>query len=163
MQIIRAETDKYNLLTLLNVQPRDQDDYVNVLEGSRNNDYGILYTIFTSGAVAQILDFFLDHKDFDYSPGEISKKTKLALKTIFREIPHLKRYQLIYNSRRIGKTNMYKLNTDLEAILLLEKFAIEMSKINVRFSQEEESINISYNNSENGIIDMTDGKKDFEQ
>jgi hypothetical protein len=58
---------------------------------------------------------------------------------------------------------MYKLNTDLEAILLLEKFALEMSKIDVRFSQEEESININYNNSENGIIDMTDSKKDFEQ
>jgi hypothetical protein len=145
------------------VQSRDEDDYVNVHNDRRNDDYGILYSIFTSGAVAQILDFFLDHKDFDYSPGEISKKTKLAIKTIFREIPHLKRYQLIYNSRRIGKINMYKLNSDLQAVLLLEKFALEMSKLNIHFSQEEESININKNDSENRIIDMTDSDKGFEQ
>jgi hypothetical protein len=91
------------------------------------DDHGALYKVFLSGAVAQILDFFLDHKDFDYSPGEISNKTGLALKTIFREIPHLTRYQLVYNSRKIGKVNMYKLNSDFEPVLLLEKFTIEIS------------------------------------
>jgi hypothetical protein len=127
------------------------------------DDYGILYKVFVSGAVAQILDFFLDYKDFDYSPGEISKKTGLALKTIFREIPHLTRYQLIYNSRRIGKINMYKLNSDFEAVLLLEKFALEVSKLNINPKLEEEQIHILNKDSENKIMDMTDKMRDFEQ
>jgi hypothetical protein len=127
------------------------------------DDYGVLYKVFVSGAVAQILDFFLDHKDFDYSPGEISKKTGLALKTIFREIPHLTRYQLIYNSRRIGKINMYKLNSDFEAVLLLEKFALEISKLNINPKREEEQIHILNKGNENKIIDMTDKMRDFEQ
>jgi hypothetical protein len=127
------------------------------------DDYGILYKVFVSGAVAQILDFFLDYKDFDYSPGEISKKTGLALKTIFREIPHLTRYQLIYNSRRIGKINMYKLNSDFEAVLLLEKFALEVSKLNINPKLEEEQIHILNKDSENKIIDRTDKMRDFEQ
>lgn len=127
------------------------------------DDSGALYKVFSSGAVAQILDFFLDHKDFDYSPGEISNKTGLALKTIFREIPHLTRYQLVYNSRKIGKVNMYMLNSHFEPVLLLEKFALEMSKLNVDFSHEEERIDNNNNDSEKSIINTTSSKKDSEQ
>ena len=90
---------------------------------------GTLADIFSSKAVAQILDFFFDHKEFDYPPNEIARKTGLSFRTIFREIPNLEKMQLIFNNRKIGKTNMYKLNTDLEAVLLLEKFVLEMSQI----------------------------------
>jgi hypothetical protein len=90
---------------------------------------GILTNLFSSRAVAQILDFFLDHKEFDYPPSEIAKKTGLSFRTVFREIPSLERNQLIFNNRRIGKTNMYKLNTDFEAVALLEKFVLDMSQL----------------------------------
>jgi hypothetical protein len=97
---------------------------------------GILSNIFSSRAVAQILDFFLDHKEFDYSPAEVAQKSGLSFRTVFREIPNLEKNQLIYHSRKIGKTNMYKLNTDLHATLLLEKFVLEMSQL-VPSTQEE--------------------------
>ncbi|HKR57637.1 MAG TPA: hypothetical protein VJR67_02085 [Candidatus Nitrosopolaris sp.] len=90
---------------------------------------GTLANIFSSRAVAQILDFFFDHKEFDYPPSEIAKKTGLSFRTVFREIPNLEKIQLIFNNRKIGKTNMYKLNTDLEAVLLLERFVLEMSQL----------------------------------
>lgn len=94
-----------------------------------NDEFGVLSRIFSSRAVAQILDFFLDHKEFDYSANEIAKKTGLSFRTIFREIPDLEARQLIFNTRRIGKVNMYKLNLDLEAVASLEKFSLEMSQI----------------------------------
>ena len=97
---------------------------------------GILSNIFSSRAVAQILDFFLDHKEFDYSPAEVAQKSGLSFRTVFREIPNLEKNQLIYHSRKIGKTNMYKLNTDLHATLLLEKFVLEMSQL-TRSTQDE--------------------------
>lgn len=100
-----------------------------IFESYPESDSGVLTRLFSSRAVAQILDFFLDHKEFDYSVNEISQKTGLSFRTIFREIPDLERIQLIYNSRRIGKTNMYKLNTDLSAVLLLEKFVLELSQL----------------------------------
>jgi DNA-binding transcriptional regulator YhcF (GntR family) len=78
------------------------------------------------------MDFFLDHKEFDYSPGEIAKKTGLSFRTIFRELPYLEKNQLIYISRKIGKTNMYRLNVDLQAVNFLEKFAFEMSQLQVK-------------------------------
>ncbi|MFL6346095.1 MAG: hypothetical protein ACJ71A_11700 [Nitrososphaeraceae archaeon] len=97
---------------------------------------GIFVNIFSSRAVAQILDFFLDHKEFDYSPAEVAQKSGLSFRTVFREIPNLEKNQLIYHSRKIGKTNMYRLNTDLHATLLLEKFVLEMSQL-IRNGQNE--------------------------
>ena len=97
---------------------------------------GILANIFSSRAVAQILDFFLDHKEFDYSPAEVAQKSGLSFRTVFREIPNLEKNQLIYHSRKIGKTKMYRLNTDLHATLLLEKFVLEMSQL-IRNGQNE--------------------------
>jgi predicted AAA+ superfamily ATPase len=97
-----------------------------------NDEYGILSRIFSSRAVAQILDFFLDHKEFDYSANEIARKTGLSFRTIFRELPDLEDRQLIFNTRRIGKVNMYKLNLDLAAVASLEKFSLEMSQISNR-------------------------------
>jgi hypothetical protein len=94
-----------------------------------NDEYGVLSRIFSSRAVAQILDFFLDHKEFDYSANEIAKKTGLSFRTIFREIPDLEHRQLVFNTRKIGKVNMYRLNLDLEAVSFLEKFSLEMSQI----------------------------------
>lgn len=88
---------------------------------------GFLSEIFSSRAVAQIVDFFIDHKEFDYSPTEVAQKTGLSFRTVFREIPNLERYQLIYKSRKIGKTNMYLLNSSISATGLLEKFSLEMS------------------------------------
>lgn len=89
----------------------------------------VLASIFTSRAVAQILDFFLDHKEFDYPITEIAEKTGLSFRTVFREIPSLERNNLIYKYRKVGKANMYKLNTDFEAVVLLERFALEVSQL----------------------------------
>ena len=89
----------------------------------------VLANIFSSRAVAQILDFFLDYKEFDYPVAEIAVKTGLSFRTVFREIPNLERNQLIYKYRKVGKANMYKLNTDFEAVVLLERFALEMSQL----------------------------------
>jgi DNA-binding transcriptional regulator YhcF (GntR family) len=93
---------------------------------------GVLSNVFSSRAVSQIMDFFLDHKEFDYSPGEIAKKTGLSFRTIFRELPHLEKNQLVYVSRKIGKTNMYRLNTDFQAVTFVEKFAFEMSQLQIK-------------------------------
>jgi hypothetical protein len=93
---------------------------------------GVLSDIFSSRAVSQIMDFFVDHKEFDYSPAEIAKKTGLSFRTVFRELPYLEKNQLIYISRKIGKTNMYRLNIDFQAVTFLEKFAFQMSQLQVK-------------------------------
>ncbi len=103
---------------------------------------GVLTNLFSSRAVSQIMDFFLDHKEFDYSPAEIAKKTGLSFRTIFRELPNLEKNQLIYVSRKIGKTNMYMLNTDFEAVAHLEKFVLDISQI--QSSHEDVKVDVDF-------------------
>jgi hypothetical protein len=67
----------------------------------------------------------------------------------------------VYNSRKIGKVNMYKLNSDFEPVLLLEKFTIEISKLNVHFDQDEEMIHIGETKNENTIVNISDPNKDI--
>ena len=115
-----------------------------ILEGyTDQSDFGVLARLFSSKAVAQILDFFLDHKEFDYSANEISQKTGLSFRTVFREIPDLEKIQVIYNSRRIGKTNMYKLNADFTAVLLLEKFVLELSQLRPHIERQVNSSDLT--------------------
>jgi predicted AAA+ superfamily ATPase len=113
--------------------------YMEQSAAETHDEYGILSRIFSSRAVAQILDFFLDHKEFDYSANEIARKTGLSFRTIFRELPDLEDRQLIFNTRRIGKVNMYKLNLDLDAVASLEKFSLEMSQISDRATNNVKS------------------------
>jgi predicted AAA+ superfamily ATPase len=120
-----------------------------------NDECGVLSRIFSSRAVAQILDFFLDHKEFDYSANEIAKKTGLSFRTIFREIPDLEDGQLIFNTIRIGKVNMYKLNLDLDAVASLEKFSLEMSQIANR------AVNTAKPRLTEGEDRLTDGTDSF--
>jgi len=122
-----------------------------------NDEYGILSRIFSSRAVAQILDFFLDHKEFDYSANEIARKTGLSFRTIFRELPDLEDRQLIFNTRRIGKVNMYKLNLDLDAVASLEKFSLEMSQISNRAANTVKS---RLNEREDELVDEIDSFSD---
>jgi hypothetical protein len=113
---------------------------------------GILSDIFSSRAVGQILDFFLDHKEFDYSPAEVAQKSGLSFRTVFREIPNLEKNQLIYHSRKIGKTNMYRLNTDLHAILMLEKFVLEISQLTRNTQERVKTIRTSATTSHSPTI-----------
>jgi len=89
---------------------------------------GVLTTIFRTSATARILDFFLDHREFDYPIAEIAKKSGLSLRTVVREVPRLEGIGLIINHRKVGKATMYRLDIDLEAVTLLDKFALDMSQ-----------------------------------
>ena len=39
---------------------------------------------------------------------------------------------MMYISRKIGKTSMYRLITDLQAVTFLEKFAFELSQLQIK-------------------------------
>lgn len=92
---------------------------------------GVLSKIFQTPASAKIIDFFLDHKDLDYSLSEISEHSNLSIQTVSREIPNLESIGLVTNYRKIGKSMMYRLNSNLKAIELLSAFALQISQVPV--------------------------------
>ena len=90
---------------------------------------GVLSKIFQTPTSAKMIDFFLDHKELDYSLSEISEHTNLSIQTVSREIPNLESIGLISNYRKIGKSMMYRLNSNLKAIELLSEFTLRMSQL----------------------------------
>ncbi len=90
---------------------------------------GALAHIFATGATAKVLDFFLDHKEYDYPIAEIVNATGLSFRTISKEIPRLESFGFIINHRKVVNANMYKLNEASEAVALIEKFSLRASQI----------------------------------
>lgn len=90
---------------------------------------GILSRIFQSASTSKVMDFFLDHKDLDYSVAEVAEKSGLSIQTVSREMLNLEFQKLIIKHRTIGKTHMFRLNTKLRAIVLLSEFTLQISQV----------------------------------
>lgn len=90
---------------------------------------GILSRIFQNGSSAKVLDFFIDHRELDYSLGEVAEKAKISIQTASREIGNFEKMGFLKNQRTIGKTVMYRLNPDVPEIMLLREFALHIAQV----------------------------------
>lgn len=84
-------------------------------------------------AAARIVDFFLLNDEFDYSEGDIAKRTKLSAKTVSREIPILVEEGIVKFTRKSGRSDMYKLNQESERVRGLKLYQTEV--LDTRFEQ----------------------------
>lgn len=89
---------------------------------------GVLARVFSSASTAKILDFFLDHKDYDYAVAEVVSTTGLSFRTVVKEIQRLEKAELVIKHRKVGKATMYRLNDKTEEVTLLEKFSLLLSQ-----------------------------------
>lgn len=90
---------------------------------------GVLSKIFQNGSSAKVLDFFMDHKDLDYSLAEIAEKAGISIQTASKEIGSLEKMSVLTIHRTIGKTAMYRLNSNLKELELLQEFALRISQV----------------------------------
>ena len=90
---------------------------------------GALTRIFQNGSTAKVIDFFLDHMDLDYSLTEVSEKAKISVQTASKEINNLERMGFLINQRTIGKTVMYRWNSDASAFRLLQEFTLQITQM----------------------------------
>lgn len=60
--------------------------------------------------VLKILDFLMDNVGSDYSKTEIAKGTDLSRGTLFSVWPGLEAFELVVQTREVGRAKMYKLN-----------------------------------------------------
>ena len=77
---------------------------------------------------AKVLDFLLLNRDFDYSESDISNLSNTPTRTLQRILPILKEENLIRQTRKSGKSAMYKANIENkkgQALLEFIKLSIE--------------------------------------
>ncbi|KAA0001914.1 MAG: winged helix-turn-helix transcriptional regulator [Thermoplasmata archaeon] len=101
---------------------------------------GMFKAIFGNNPFAKILDFLGDHPDYDYNISDLSEYTEISRPTLYKIIPELVRKKLLIETRKVGKSKMYKLNTENEIVKVILKFDFELADIVAKMEEEEQSI-----------------------
>ena len=81
----------------------------------------IFIEIFGNNPVMKVLDFLITFQLFDYSLTEIAKNSGVGYSTLQTFWSNLEKYKMVIKTRRIGKSDLYKLNTNNPAVKQLLK------------------------------------------
>ncbi|MBI2629235.1 hypothetical protein HYW74_04075 [Candidatus Pacearchaeota archaeon] len=81
----------------------------------------IFIEVFGNNPVIKVLDFLITFQLFDYPLTEIAKNSGVSYFTLQTFWDKLERNNIVVKTRRIGKSDMYKLNTKNPAVQQLIK------------------------------------------
>ena len=87
--------------------------------GLDNNS--IFIEVFGNNPIIKVLDFLITFADFDYPLTEIAKNSGVSYSTLQTFWDKLKRNNIVIKTRRVGKSDLYKLNTKNPAVQQLIK------------------------------------------
>ena len=106
------------------------------MEQSGLDKDSIFVEIFGNSPIIKILDFLITFADFDYPLTEIAKNAGVSYSTLQTLWGNLVRNNIVIKTRRVGKSDLYKLNTKNPAVRQLIKLDWNL----VKGSQAEEII-----------------------
>lgn len=72
--------------------------------------------IFGGNPVIKVLDFLITYQLFDYPLTQIAKNSGVSYSTLQTFWHKLEKNNIVIKTRRVGKSNLYKLNTNNPAI-----------------------------------------------
>ena len=85
-----------------------------------------LESIFGESAALKILDVLMKHPSMDYSKKELAEAAEVAESTVHRSWDKIESMDAVKESRKYGKTQLYKLNQDSEIVKQLFKLDQEL-------------------------------------
>ncbi|MEA2053953.1 MAG: winged helix-turn-helix domain-containing protein [Candidatus Thermoplasmatota archaeon] len=92
--------------------------------------------IFGGSPQAKILDFLGDHPNYDYSISDIAEYAEISRPTLYKIIPGLIGKKILVETRIIGKSKMFKLNTKNELVRKILKFDFELADTMAKMEKE---------------------------
>ncbi len=81
----------------------------------------VFVEVFGNNPIIKVLDFLITFADFDYPLTEIAKNSGVSYSTLQTFWHKLESNNIVIKTRRIGKSNLYKLNTKNPAVKELIK------------------------------------------
>jgi predicted transcriptional regulator len=84
--------------------------------------------IFGENPVIKVLDFLISFQAFDYPLTEIAKNSGVSYSTLQTVWGNLVKNKIVVKTRRVGKSDLYKLNTQNPAVKQLIKLDWSMVK-----------------------------------
>tara|TARA_Y100000310_G_scaffold331904_1_gene406426 strand:- start:1339 stop:1647 length:309 start_codon:yes stop_codon:yes gene_type:complete len=76
----------------------------------------VFIQVFGSSPIMKVLDFLMDFQAFDYPLTEIAKNSEVSYSTLQTFFDKLVENNIVIKTRRVGKSNLYKLNTENPAV-----------------------------------------------
>ena len=81
----------------------------------------IFIEVFGNNPVMKVLDFLITYQLFDYPMTEIAKNSGVSYSTLQTFWNNLERNNIVIKTRRVGKSDLFKLNTKNPAVQQLIK------------------------------------------
>ena len=81
----------------------------------------IFIEVFGNNPVMKVIDFLISFQMFDYPLTEIAKNSEVSYSTLQTFWEKLERNNIVIKTRRVGKSDLYKLNTQNKAVQQLIK------------------------------------------
>ena len=72
--------------------------------------------IFGGNPVIKVIDFLITYQAFDYPLTEIAKNSGVSYSTLQTFWKNLEKNKIVIKTRRVGKSDLYKLNTSNLAV-----------------------------------------------
>ena len=85
------------------------------------NSQSIFIEVFGNNPVMKVINFLISFQMFDYPLTEIAKNSEVSYSTLQTFWEKLERNNIVIKTRRVGKSDLYKLNTQNEAVQQLIK------------------------------------------
>lgn len=81
----------------------------------------VFLEIFGSNPIMKVLNFLITYQLFDYPLTEIAKNSEVSYSTLQTFWDKLVKNNVVINTRRVGKSDLFKINTNNPAIKQLIK------------------------------------------
>jgi len=81
----------------------------------------LLIEVFGNNPIIKVIDFLITFADFDYPLTEIAENSGVSYSSLQIIWPKLEKNNIIIKTRRVGKSDLYKLNTSNPAVKQLIK------------------------------------------
>lgn len=81
----------------------------------------VFVEVFGTNAITRVLDFLITFQLFDYPLTEIAKNFGVSYSTLQTFWDKLEKNKIVIKTRRVGKSDLFKLNTNNPAIKQLIK------------------------------------------
>jgi len=85
------------------------------------NNKTVFVEIFGNNPIIKVLDFLITFADFDYPLTEIAKNSGVSYSTLQIFWDKLVKNNIVIKTRRVGKSDLFKLNTQNPAVKQLIK------------------------------------------
>ncbi len=94
--------------------------------GLDNNS--VFIEVFGNSPIIKVLDFLVTFADFDYPLTEIAKNSGVSYSTLQSLWHRLEKNNIVIKTRRVGKSDLYKINIENPAVKELIKLDWKLTK-----------------------------------